>query len=111
MKRFIERRACPVCGELSHEVLRSAAFSAPEVWEFLERYYAGRIAPGAGLRLKRRDLALEELGQVFATEAVRSVLHELAAAQMTHATGQAPAQSVDQARSPQQRWMLAPEEA
>jgi SAM-dependent methyltransferase len=40
---FILRDACPVCGEGAHRVLRSLPFAAPEVWEFLESYYAGRI--------------------------------------------------------------------
>lgn len=43
MERFLERRACPVCGELRHEIVLSLAFSAPEVWDFLARFYAGRI--------------------------------------------------------------------
>ena len=68
MERFVERRACPVCGELRHDILRSAAFDAPEVWEFLARYYAGRIAPGdlAGGRFEvRRCHACRFLWQAF----------------------------------------------
>jgi SAM-dependent methyltransferase len=41
---FVLRRACPVCEQREHTVLRSLPFTAPEVWDFLERYYAGRIA-------------------------------------------------------------------
>jgi SAM-dependent methyltransferase len=66
--RFVERRACPVCGELSHEVLRSTAFSAPEIWEFLTRYYAGRITPGdlaGGLYEVRRCHACRFLWQAY----------------------------------------------
>jgi 2-polyprenyl-3-methyl-5-hydroxy-6-metoxy-1,4-benzoquinol methylase len=66
--RFSERRACPVCAERSHEVLRSAAWNAPEVWGFLERYYAGRIAPGdleGGLFEVRRCRACGFLWQAF----------------------------------------------
>jgi SAM-dependent methyltransferase len=68
VERFVERRACPVCGELRHEVLRSAAFTAPEVWEFIERYYAGRIRPGdleGGLYQVRRCHACRFLWQAF----------------------------------------------
>jgi SAM-dependent methyltransferase len=32
-----------VCAATAHETLRSAALTAPEVWDFLDRYYAGRI--------------------------------------------------------------------
>jgi SAM-dependent methyltransferase len=42
--RFLERRDCPLCGEPRFAVLRSAAFTAPEVWDFLAAYYEGRIA-------------------------------------------------------------------
>jgi SAM-dependent methyltransferase len=43
MAGFVVRAACPVCGEQQHRVLCSLPFTAPEVWDFLERYYAGRI--------------------------------------------------------------------
>ena len=46
MARFVERPTCPLCGESRFAVLRSAAFSAPEVWDFLAAYYEGRIARG-----------------------------------------------------------------
>jgi hypothetical protein len=59
-------------------------------------------------RFERRDLALQELAQVFPAETVGNVLHEGAAAQQTHATGQTPAQSIDHADSPRRRGMLAP---
>jgi SAM-dependent methyltransferase len=56
---FLERRACPVCQEGEHRVLRSLPFTAPEVWDFLERYYAGRIAradlAGALYEVRRCD--------------------------------------------------------
>jgi SAM-dependent methyltransferase len=68
VERFVERRACPVCGELRHEILRSVAFTAPAVWEFLERYYAGRIAPGdleGGLYQVRRCPMCGFLWQAF----------------------------------------------
>jgi len=45
MAAFVLRDACPVCGEQEHRVLRSLPFTAPEVWNFLEGYYAGRIVP------------------------------------------------------------------
>lgn len=44
MAGFVLRRVCPICQEGESSVLRSLPFTAPEVWEFLERYYAGRIA-------------------------------------------------------------------
>ena len=44
MAGFVLRRACPVCEEREHRVLLSLPFAAPEVWEFVERYYAGRVA-------------------------------------------------------------------
>jgi len=40
---FVLRRACPVCEQQEHTVLRSLPFTAPEVWDFLAGYYAGRI--------------------------------------------------------------------
>jgi len=43
VERFVERRACPLCGDARHRVLRSVPFGAPEVWDFLARYYEGRI--------------------------------------------------------------------
>ncbi len=46
MQRFLERRACAVCAGLRHSVLRSLPFAAPAVWDFVARYYAGRIAAG-----------------------------------------------------------------
>ena len=64
MERFVERRACPACGELRHEMLRSAAFTAPEVWEFIK--HSGRIAPGdleGGLYQVRRCDACRFLWQ------------------------------------------------
>ncbi len=68
MGNFIERRACPVCGDLHHEILRNAAFSAPEVWEFIERYYAGRITQddlASGRYQVRRCHACRFLWQAF----------------------------------------------
>jgi 2-polyprenyl-3-methyl-5-hydroxy-6-metoxy-1,4-benzoquinol methylase len=68
VQRFVERLACPICGERRHQVLRSAAFTAPEVWEFIERYYGGRIAPGDlgdGLYQVRQCLACRFLWQAF----------------------------------------------
>jgi hypothetical protein len=59
-------------------------------------------------RLERGDLALQELAQVLPAEAIGSVLHETAAADQTHATGQAPAQSIDHVIPPRRRGMLAP---
>jgi hypothetical protein len=59
-------------------------------------------------RLERGDLALQELVQVLPAESVGSVLHEAAAAEQTHATGKAPAQSIDHVISPRRRGMLAP---
>jgi SAM-dependent methyltransferase len=68
MAGFVERRACPVCGEQGHDVLRSAAFTSPEVWDFLESYYAGRIARSdleGGLYQVRRCRACRFLWQAF----------------------------------------------
>jgi 2-polyprenyl-3-methyl-5-hydroxy-6-metoxy-1,4-benzoquinol methylase len=72
VQRFVERRTCPVCGEPRHEVVRSLAFAAPEVWEFLERYYAGRIAPedlAGGVFEVRCCLACRFLWQAFHLDA------------------------------------------
>jgi SAM-dependent methyltransferase len=78
--RFVERRACPVCGELRHEVLRSVAFTAPEVWEFVARYYGGRVEPRdleGGLYQIRRCLACRFLWQAFhLDDAGMAVLYE-----------------------------------
>jgi len=69
---FVERRACPVCGDVRQEILRSAAFDAPEVWEFLASYYAGRIARSdlaGGLYQVRRCRACGFLWQAFHLDA------------------------------------------
>jgi SAM-dependent methyltransferase len=42
--RFVERIGCPLCAESRFAVLRRAALTAPEVWDFLARYYEGRVA-------------------------------------------------------------------
>lgn len=72
MAGFVERRACPVCGDPRHEILRSAAFDAPEVWEFLASYYAGRIARSdleGGLYQVRRCRTCCFLWQAFHLDA------------------------------------------
>jgi SAM-dependent methyltransferase len=57
MEHFVERRSCPGCDVEAYAVLRRAAFTAPEVWDFLERYYAGRVKPadlaGAAFEVRR----------------------------------------------------------
>jgi SAM-dependent methyltransferase len=66
--RFVERCVCSVCGEIRHETVRSVGFTAPEVWDFLGRYYAGRIAPAEleGSRFEvRRCSACGFLWQAF----------------------------------------------
>src|SRR5262245_14602445 len=40
---FVERDGCPVCSAAVHEIVRSVAMTAPEVWDFIERYYERRI--------------------------------------------------------------------
>jgi SAM-dependent methyltransferase len=40
---WIERTACPVCGQPKREVLVEKAFTAPPLSVFLERYYNGRV--------------------------------------------------------------------
>jgi 2-polyprenyl-3-methyl-5-hydroxy-6-metoxy-1,4-benzoquinol methylase len=44
VERFLERRACPLCGAAHHDVLHSAPYGAPQVFEFIASYYGGRIA-------------------------------------------------------------------
>ena len=46
MEHFVERRSCPACDVEAYAVLRRVPFTAPEVWDFLESYYAGRVKPG-----------------------------------------------------------------
>src|SRR5688572_26304168 len=43
MARFVERHTCPVCAAGEYEVVRSAALADPEIFDFIARYYAGRI--------------------------------------------------------------------
>jgi hypothetical protein len=45
VEHFVERRSCPGCDVEAYAVLRRAPFTASEVWDFLERYYAGRVKP------------------------------------------------------------------
>ncbi|HEY5657397.1 MAG TPA: class I SAM-dependent methyltransferase, partial [Myxococcota bacterium] len=45
MESFVERRTCEVCGALDAATLCSAPFTDPRVWDFLQQYYAGKIAP------------------------------------------------------------------
>jgi SAM-dependent methyltransferase len=72
MESFVERRVCEVCGGSDTTTLRSAAFSDPRVWDFLERYYAGRIERedlGDALFEVRRCDACGFLWQAFALDA------------------------------------------
>ena len=72
MAGFVERRVCPVCDDPRYQVVRSNAFAEPEVWEFLERYYAGRIEPedlSGGLYQIRRCQACGFLWQAFHLDA------------------------------------------
>jgi 2-polyprenyl-3-methyl-5-hydroxy-6-metoxy-1,4-benzoquinol methylase len=70
--RFVERRVCPVCGDPRHTALRTAPFDAPEVWEFLAAYYAGRLTPddlAGGVYQVRRCHACRFLWQAFHLDA------------------------------------------
>ena len=72
MAGFVLRAACPVCKAQDHRVLRSLPFTVPEVWSFLERYYAGRIGRadlGAALYEIRRCAACGFLWQAYHLDA------------------------------------------
>ena len=72
MAGFVLRAACPVCDAQDHRVLRSLPFTAPAVWSFLERYYAGRIvraALGEALYEIRRCAACGFLWQAYHLDA------------------------------------------
>lgn len=68
MARFVERFRCPLCAESRHAVLRRVPLTAPEVWDFLARYYEGRIARSelaGGLYEVRRCEACRFLWQAW----------------------------------------------
>lgn len=43
ISHFISRPDCEVCGSSQKSTLISKPFTAPAIWDFLERYYASRI--------------------------------------------------------------------
>lgn len=43
--RFVRRPDCRLCGSRSARTLIRRSFLEPTVWDFLERYYEGRIGP------------------------------------------------------------------
>ena len=41
--QFVHRDRCEICGSSDKAILISRPFTAPAIWDFLERYYASRV--------------------------------------------------------------------